>query len=569
LAAALSAGSARVTVVTPGRAGRDGSTAMAQGGVAVALGADDSPGLHAEDTLAAAAGLATAEAVRRLVEAGPGAIRHLIELGARFDRGADGAPALGREAAHSRSRILHAGGDATGAEIARALGAAAAAAEWVTVEEGAAVRHLARAQGRVVGAVLEQDGARVLHLARAVVLATGGLGSLYRHTTNPSWARGEGLALAARAGALLADLEFVQFHPTALAAALAGERGQGGHATPGAGVAFGDRAASGAPLPLLTEALRGAGAAIVDEAGRRFLFDVDPRGELAPRDVVALAIWRRLRAGGRAFLDAREAVGDRLPELFPTVFAACRERGLDPRVDPLPVTPAAHYQMGGVVVDERGRTTVPGLWAAGEVARTGAHGANRLASNSLLEGLVWGLAAGRDAAARAGELPVPKLAVDEIAAPAAGSTAPEDPQVLASVRAILWERVGLERDGRSLARALAELAALESTLLREDRVGRDQLLVARMVTTAALARTESRGAHRRADFPVADPTWRDHVLHSLEPDGRSIRWRRSAEARLDRSPHRLAARSAKTGRGGLVDLLPDITAVGATQEAGP
>jgi len=516
LAAALAARGAQVTVATPGRLGRDGSTALAQGGVAVALGPDDSPRFHAEDTRAAAAGLADAEAVRRLVEEGPGAIRHLIELGARFDRGADGAPALGREAAHSRSRILHAGGDATGAEVARALGAAMAAAEWVRVEEGAAVRHLLRSQGRVVGALLEQDGARVLHLARAVVLCTGGLGALYRHTTNPPWARGEGLAMAARAGALLADLEFVQFHPTTLAAALREDHAGAGTAAPAA-------------LPLLTEALRGAGAAIVDGAGRRFLFDVDPRGELAPRDVVALAIWRRLRAGGGAFLDAREAVGDHFPERFPTVFAACQERGLDPRVDLLPVTPAAHYQMGGVVVDERGRTTVRGLWAAGEVARTGAHGANRLASNSLLEGLVWGLAAGRDAAARAAELPAPKLAVDEIAAPAAGITASEDPQVLASVRAILWERVGLEREGRRLAGALAEVEALESTLSPEDRVGRDLLLVARMVTTAALARTESRGAHRRADFPVADPTWRNHVLLSLEPDGRSIRWRRSAE----------------------------------------
>jgi len=504
LAAALAARGAQVTVVTPGRAGRDGSTVMAQGGLAVALGADDAPALHAGDTLAAAAGLADAAAVRRLVGEGPGAIRHLVELGACFDRSGDGAAALTREAAHSRSRILHAGGDATGAEIARALGAAAAAAEWVRVEEGAVVRHLVRSRGRVVGALLEQDDARVLHLAPAVVLCTGGLGALYLHTTNPPSARGTGLALAARAGAVLTDLEFVQFHPTALAA-------------------------SGAPLPLLTEALRGAGAAIVDETGRRFLFDVDPRGELAPRDVVALATWRRLRADRAVYLDARGAIGDRFPERFPTVFAACRERDLDPRVDRLPVTPAAHYQMGGVVVDARGRTTVPGLWAAGEVARTGAHGANRLASNSLLEGLVWGLATGRAAAAAAAKLPMPKLAVGGIAAPAAAIVAPEDPRVLATLRAILWERVGLERDGRALARALAELEALESTLPPEDRVGRDQLLVARMVTTAALARTESRGAHRRTDFPRADPAWRDHVLVSLDPDGRSLRWSRSGE----------------------------------------
>jgi L-aspartate oxidase len=524
-------------------------------------------------------------------------VRRLIELGARFDRGADGAPALGREAAHSRSRILHAGGDATGAEIARALGTAVAAAGWVTVEEGASVRHLARSRDRVVGALLEQNGARVLHLAKAVVLCTGGLGALYRHTTNPPWARGEGLALAVRAGAVLADLEFVQFHPTTLTVTVPGDRPAAAGLLPGSGFASPDWLASGAPLlrsaqtprgaaaaivgedettlPLLTEALRGAGAAIVDAAGRRFLLDVDPRGELGPRDVVALAIWRRLRTGEPVYLDAREAVGEAFPERFPTVFAACRERGLDPRVDPLPVTPAAHYQMGGVVVDERGRTTVPGLWAAGEVARTGAHGANRLASNSLLEGLVWGCAAGRDAAARAAELPAPKLAVDEIAAPAAGFTTSEDPEVLASVRAILWERVGLERDGCGLAEALADLEALESTLSPEDRVGRDLLLVARLVTTAALARPESRGAHRRADFPEADPTWRDHVLLSSEPDGRSIRWRRNAEIEPAAGRSESADRADRTerrtreGRGRALaiagtDRVPEIPTAGVT-----
>jgi L-aspartate oxidase len=409
LAAALGCAGRQVTVLTKTRLGEGGSSAWAQGGVAAALGADDSPALHAADTLAVAGGLGDARRVELLTTEGPVRMAELVRLGAAFDR-ADGAPdtdrgpaadraagtgratgtpfALGREAAHSRRRILHAGGDATGRELVRALTEAVRRAPNVRVEEECfavdlVVEPAARQGGsRVAGLLaLDRDGRRVLHLAGATVLATGGSGQLYLHTTNPPEVTADGLAMAARAGARLADLEFVQFHPTALAVD------------------------DGGRLPLLTEALRGEGAVLVDGAGRRFMLEEHPLAELAPRDVVARAIHRRLAAGDSVFLDARGAIGDRFPERFPTVFAAAREAGLDPRSEPLPVVPAAHYHMGGVVTDERGRTSLPGLWACGETAATGVHGANRLASNSLLEALVFGARVAGDLARRLAAVP--------------------------------------------------------------------------------------------------------------------------------------------------------------------
>ncbi|HMB53724.1 MAG TPA: FAD-binding protein, partial [Thermoanaerobaculia bacterium] len=377
LATALGCSPRAVTLLTKSRFGHGGSTAWAQGGIAAALGDDDAPALHAADTLDVAGGLADRSAVAVLTEEGPRRVEELIALGARFDCTADGELAFGREAAHGRRRILHAGGDATGAELMRALATAVAEAPGVTVEEGCFAVDLAvevDAQGRtrrVVGAlVVDGDGCRVLHLAGAVVLATGGVGQLYRHTTNPVEVTGDGLAMAARAGVTLVDLEMVQFHPTALAADSAVE--------------------DGGPLPLLTEALRGEGAWLVDGDGERFMVDEHPDAELAPRDVVARAIDRRRAAGEPVFLDAREAVGERFPERFPTVWEKATAAGFDPRAEPLPVTPAAHYHMGGVKVDGRGRASLDGLWVCGEAASTGVHGANRLASNSLLEALVYG-----------------------------------------------------------------------------------------------------------------------------------------------------------------------------------
>ncbi len=365
LSVALGLGGRRVDLLAKGPLGRTGNSPWAQGGIAGAVGPGDSPSLHAADTLAVAGELGDSTAVARLTSEGPERLAQLLALGARFDRDGSGQLDLAREAAHSRARVLHAR-DATGAEVVRAMGVALVVQSGLSVFESALAVDLVLDGGRAAGVLARHaDGALVLHRARAVVLATGGIGRVFARTTNPPEATGDGLALAWRAGARLVDLEFVQFHPTAL-----------------------DVGAD--PMPLLTEALRGAGATLVDEEGRRLLVDAGPQAELLPRDVVARALWSALASGRRALLDAREAVGESFPERFPTVFESCRRHGLDPRLEPIPVAPAAHYHMGGVDVDLDGRTSVPGLWAAGEVACTGVHGANRLASNSLLEALVFG-----------------------------------------------------------------------------------------------------------------------------------------------------------------------------------
>ncbi len=458
------------TVLTPGRLGGDGSSAWAQGGIAAAVGPGDGPGCHADDTRAVAAGLGGGPAVDLLTAGGPGAIRSLVARGARFDRTAAGDLALGREAGHSRRRIVHADGDATGAEVMRALRAAAHERASVTVVEGATALDLAVAGGRVVGVLAAHaSGERVLHLAPAVVLATGGIGRLYAATTNPAGVDGSGLAMAARVGARLADLEFVQFHPTALAA-------------------------GADPMPLLTEALRGEGAVLVDDEGARFLPALHPAAELAPRDVVARAVWAKLEEGRKVYLDATGIGGD-FPTRFPTAYAAAAEAGLDPRVDPLPVAPAAHYFMGGIDAGPDGRTSVPGLWAVGEAAATGAHGANRLASNSLLEGLVFGERVAAEAAA-AGPLP----ALRAVALP---DRSFGDYDAVPQVRALMQKYVGVVRTGAGLAAARAHLARLARRPL--DRPSRDAVEVAALLATAASERTESRGAHQRADHPEVDP----------------------------------------------------------------
>ena len=498
LAAALAVGAGagqgrrRVLLVSKGRFGAGGASNWAQGGVAVALGTADSPRRHAADTVAVAGGIADLAAVDLLTGRGPQRVRELLARGARFDRDETGGVALGREAAHSAARILHAGGDATGAEMVRALSAAVGEAAWVEVMEEAFAEDLLVDGGRIAGLLVRTRGGVIALSAGAVVLATGGIGQAWRYTTNPPEATGDGLAMAARAGARLADLEFVQFHPTALAA-------------------------PDDPLPLLTEALRGEGAVLLDGGGRRFMLDEHPLAELAPRDVVARAIFRRRQAGEVVFLDAREAVGERFPQRFPTVFARCREQGIDPRVDAMPVTPAAHYHMGGVAVDLHGRCSlggplVAGLWACGEVASTGAHGANRLASNSLLEALVFGAEAGEDVAAL--ELPPPdsatlRRAVGELTAqrkrareaPVEGRRA----ALRTRVRRLLWDHVGVERDGAGLTCALGELDELAADPAASWGELRNLVAVGRLVTAAALLRQESRGAHWRRDFPQPDP----------------------------------------------------------------
>ena len=389
----LDANGVGCVVVTEGVIGAAGSSPLAQGGVAAAIGADDAPALHADDTVAVAAGIGDARLARILADGGPGVIDTLVGLGIGFDRAADGSLALGREAGHSRRRIVHADGDATGAAVVATLAAAVRARPGIERAEHTTALDLIRGGPggeRIVGVVVAGPGGRrEALLAPAVILATGGYGHCFARTTVPVDVIGAGIALAARAGATVADLELVQFHPTALDVTRAPDPAGSASTVPGSAGA-GVPAGGPARLPLLTEALRGEGAVLVDNRGQRYLVGEHADAELAPRDVVARANYRQLQAGLEPCLDARAAVGDAFPQRFPTVFALATAHGLDPRVDLLPVTPAAHYCMGGVAVDDQGRTSRPGLWAAGEVASSGLHGGNRLASNSLLEGLVMG-----------------------------------------------------------------------------------------------------------------------------------------------------------------------------------
>lgn len=470
----------------------DGSTRHAQGGIAAALFPDDSVERHFVDTIAAGAGLSDPDAVRVLCDEGPERVRDLIRFGVAFDRGDSGLE-RGLEAAHSRARILHAGGDATGAAIETAL-VATVRRRAVRIHERTMLVDLLVQHGRVAGArLLAASGDLVDIGADAIVLATGGSGCLYRHTTNPSVATGDGVAAAHRAGAAVADLEFVQFHPTALA-------------TPG--------------TPLISEAVRGEGAVLVDEVGDRFMLEVDPRAELAPRDVVARAVWRRMaaQAGRPVLLDATRLGAARLAQRFPGLDAACREAGYDWSSEPVPITPAAHYAMGGVVTDLDGRTTLPGLFAVGETARTGVHGANRLASNSLLEAAVFA-----DRVARALDAPWPDRAPTTAPATATAPSAAASPPLGAdsarasagarvdreALQGLLWEHVGLERDATGLAAASARLAGWHAPEVRDRRSAEDRNLLdlARLTVAAAIARTGSIGAHFRSDDPSsARPT---------------------------------------------------------------
>ncbi len=480
---ALKAAPARVLVVAKAALGKGAATAWAQGGIAAAVGPDDSPRLHAQDTCAVAGEIAAADMVDLLTREAPERIAELVNLGMVFDRAADGDFSLGREAAHSRRRILHAGGDGTGAEMMRALIAAVRACPTVTVMENAVAENLLAEGGRVFGAMICHEGKRFPVCADATVLATGGIGQVYARTTNPTQATGDGLAMAARAGARLADVEFVQFHPTAIDVGVN-------------------------PMPLATEALRGEGATLVDGRGVRFMPQVHELAELAPRDVVARAIWRR-RQSGPVFLDARDAVGTVFPERFPTVWRHCRNAGIDPRVEPIPVAPAAHYHMGGVAVDGYGRTSLEGLWACGEVACTGVHGANRLASNSLLEAVVFAHRVAEDVSRTAlAGVRVPEVPVYS------GGSLPRDRRAVARIRRVMYEAAGLIRGEVRLTRALVLFGAIGREPLGLEAC--NQLVVARLIAAAALARRESRGGHFRADHPEAYKFFRERSLLTLD-----------------------------------------------------
>ena len=453
----------------------DSASAWAQGGIAVALGPGDSPSQHAADTMAASDGLADPEAVRILTSEGPGRIYELLALGARFDRGPDGRLRFGLEAAHTRPRIIHAGGDRTGAALIGCLAQVVRSHPLVELMEHTEVTALLLAEGRAAGvAVLSAGEARIVP-ASAVVLATGGVGQLYAITTNPKVATADGWALAHRAGAQLRDLEFLQFHPTAL------------------------KLPEVNPAPLISEAVRGAGAILVDRDGHRFALDADPRGELAPRDVVARAVAAADATGG-AWLDARDI--EDFPTRFPGITTILGSHGLDAARDLLPVAPALHYAMGGVRTDLEGRSTVPGLWAVGEVASTGVHGANRLASNSLLEGLVFADRAGH-ALADEGEKeehPVPPQSVPLQRETGADA---DCEQTRLSMRRLMTADVGVQRTESSLLHAEQELARLTRETPEDAWRTRNQLLVATLITQAARRRRESRGGHRRLDYPPA------------------------------------------------------------------
>lgn len=487
MTAALASAPYSVALLTRAELGGGSSSRLAQGGVASALGREDSPVLHAQDTLSVGAGLSNEEVVRVLTHEGPDQIDTLIEMGACFDRDSAGELRLGREAAHSRRRIVHAHGDATGAEIVRALTGAVRQARRIEVSEGTRVQDLIVSRGRVAGVITrEKEGTTTAYLSGAVVLATGGAGALYRWTTNPPESTADGLVMAARAGARLADLEFVQFHPTALAVDVS-------------------------PLPLLTEALRGEGAVLVDQDGDRFMLEEHPLAELAPRDTVARAIWKRLNSGRQVYLDATEAVGRAFPERFPTVFNLCRRHGLDPRFSRMPVRPAAHYHIGGIAADLSGRASIAGLWACGEAAATGVHGANRLASNSILEALVFGRRVAEDLKRVQHSRKIDRFLDLGSDLPRMQDGTEGTGRVAERIRNLMWDSVGLVRSEEGLVKALEIVAELESEsdLTREEK---NMLTAARLIAAAALERQESRGVHYRSDFPLSDPAWDRHLF---------------------------------------------------------
>lgn len=506
LTTALALAPLRVLLVTKTPSLYGGSSLLAQGGIAACVSEDDSPAEHAADTVVAGAGLCDAEIAAGVTEEGPEAVGFLERHGVVFDCDATGRLLLGMEGAHGRHRILHAGGDAAGRHLMAALAKAVQGAEHISVHDSTMAVDLALGEGPLRGLwAVGPDAVCRLFRSPAVVLATGGSGALWPATSNPPEATADGLAMAARQGALLADLEFAQFHPTTL---LTGQTAAG-------------------RLPLLSEALRGAGALLVDGDGHRFMLDEHPLAELAPRDVVARAVWRRRQRGEDIRLDLRPALTKRGQDGFPQAVAACRAAGFDPATEAVPVTPALHYHMGGVLTDAHGRSSLPGLWACGEVATTGLHGANRLASNSLLEAVVFGQRVAQDilSSERCGSTQS-ELSAPELPPPSCGEVCFA---LQSELRAVVGQALGVERAAPELEAAVAALEELQDRLpvsspaqessdaaeIRTWLETRNMLLAARLVAQAALQREESRGAHFRRDFPMTRESWSRHIALTL------------------------------------------------------
>ncbi len=472
LTAAIELSPLRCIVLSAGAVSTGTSTGWAQGGLSAAVGLDDDPDLHVIDTLAAGGGLCDEDVVRAITRAAPAAVEWLAVQGTQWDRNPDGTLRLGLEGAHSRRRIVHAHGDGTGAELLRTVVDGARRTDSVSLWDHSPARRILVEDGRVAGVLVDTPDGPVELRTNTVILATGGVGGLYTHTTNPLSSRGQGLALAFRAGAVLRDVEMVQFHPTALDVDID-------------------------PMPLVSEAVRGEGAILVNEHGEWIL-----KNPLSARDVVSRAEWAALQAGHRVFLDATQDPGERFAELFPSINEKALAAGLDPAHDLLPVRPAAHYHMGGVLVDRQGETTVPGLFAIGEVASTGLHGANRLASNSLLEAVVCG----RWVAAHLKDVLGTENALPDVAGRhwAEATWAAPGPAVQ-QIREVVTRAGGVLRDATGLTEGLAAL---------RQHVADDTGLVGYLVLWSALRREESRGGHTRTDFPATEPVG-EHVLVSL------------------------------------------------------
>ncbi len=486
-----------VTILAAAPIGQGASSAWAQGGIAAAMSSGDTFDKHVADTLEAGAGIVDEKMARSMVAEGPARIADLLEYGVPFDRDLEGKLLLSREAAHSERRIVRVRGDMAGKAIMEALITAVRNTPSIRVLEGYVVEELVR-EGRFVSGVIARPDAgqskkRVHFPARAVVLCSGGVGHLYAVTTNPWEACGQGVGMAARAGAIIADPEFVQFHPTAI------DIGRD-------------------PAPLATEALRGDGAHLVNAAGHRFMLDIHPDGELAPRDIVSRGVFAEVQAGRGAYLDCTKAVGKHFPDMFPTVYASCMAAGIDPVTQPIPVVPAVHYHMGGVLTDAEGRTSIDGLWAAGEVTSTGVHGANRLASNSLLEAVVF---AGRIADNIKGMLPEPKTGDwGQNAGESDDLVTLEDSPALTRLRRLMSAQAGVIRNRDGLCDAIRAIAELEreNTRMRFHNIA----TTAKLIAVGAYLREESRGGHFRADFPEPRKAWQHRTYMTLEDADRLV-----------------------------------------------